>query len=125
PVDEFPTQGRGGGGVKALTVIAKNGPIAAARIVHDGDEAMVVSENGLILRTPTEGISRIGRTAQGVILMNLDDADTVAAVTIIRGANGGGGGSENGNGRVNGNGSGRLRKDKTAPADQLPLINPN
>ncbi|HEX5416614.1 MAG TPA: DNA gyrase subunit A [Chloroflexota bacterium] len=121
PVDEFPTQGRGGGGVRALTVIAKNGPIAAARIVHDGDEVMVISENGLILRTPTEGISRIGRTAQGVILMNLDDADKVAAVAIISGGNGGNDGSENGHA----NGNGRLRKEKTVPANQLPLINPN
>ena len=127
PVADFPTHGRGGGGVKALTVISKNGPIATARIVHDGDEVMVISENGLILRTPTEGISRIGRTAQGVILMNLDDADKVAAVAIISGGSGGNDDGENGNDHVNGNGNGngRLRKDKTVPANQLPLINPN
>ena len=119
PVEEFPTQGRGGGGVKALTIMPKNGPLTAARIVHDGDEVMVISENGLALRTPTEGISRIGRTAQGVILMNLDEGDTVAAVAII--SSGTGGDGSNGNGTTNG----RTRKEKTVIAEQPPLISPN
>jgi DNA gyrase subunit A len=80
---EFPTHGRGGGGVRALTLTAKNGPIVAARIVRPVDEVMVISTEGQVLRTLVEGISKVGRAAQGVILLNLNGTDRVAAIAVL------------------------------------------
>ena len=95
-LEEFPTHGRGGSGVRALGITAKNGPVATARVVRPHDEVMVISADGLALRTPVEGISKIGRAGQGVILMNLDPGDRVAAVAVLAGA------AERTNGRANG-----------------------
>lgn len=69
-----------------MTISQKNGPVTTARVVRPHDEVMVVSAEGLVLRTPVEGISKIGRSGQGVILMNLDRDDRVAAVAVLRGS---------------------------------------
>lgn len=82
---EFPTHGRGGSGVRALTITAKTGPIVDARTVRPVDEVMVISREGLVVRTAVEGVSRMGRAAQGVTLMNVDVNDAVAAVALLRG----------------------------------------
>ncbi len=83
---EFSTHGRGGSGVRAVTLAPKNGPVTTARVVRLSDEVMVISADGLVLRTPVEGISKVGRAGQGVILMNLDKGDRVAAVAVLRGS---------------------------------------
>ena len=83
---EYATHGRGGSGVRAVGISAKNGPVTTARVVEPHDEVMVISADGLVLRTPLEGISKIGREAQGVILMNLDQGDRVAAVALLQSA---------------------------------------
>jgi DNA gyrase subunit A len=44
---------------------------------------MVISTEGQVLRTPVEGISKVGRAAQGVILLNLDGTDRVAAIAVL------------------------------------------
>ncbi len=100
---EFSTHGRGGSGVRAVTISSKNGPVATARVVHPRDEVMVISAEGLVLRTPVEGISKIGRTGQGVILMNLDRTDRVAAVAVLDGS------AERANGHANGRTNGKAR----------------
>jgi DNA gyrase subunit A len=105
PLDEFPTQGRGGGGVRAMAVSPRNGGVATARVVRPIDEVMVISGEGQVLRTPVEGISEQGRTAQGVILMNLSAPDQVAAVAVLDGA------VDRGNGNGNGDGNGHTASD--------------
>ncbi len=100
---EFSPHGRGGSGVRAVTISTKNGPVATARVVHPRDEVMVISAEGLVLRTPVEGISKVGRTGQGVILMNLDRTDRVAAVAVLDGS------SERANGHANGRSNGKAR----------------
>jgi DNA gyrase subunit A len=102
-VSDFPVQGRGGGGVKAMGIAEKNGPVVAARTVRAIDEIMVISAEGQVLRTAVEGISKVGRTARGVILLNLDATDRVAAIAIING-------SEE---RFNANGNGHSVDDAT------------
>ncbi|MBI2939564.1 MAG: DNA gyrase subunit A [Chloroflexi bacterium] len=84
-LDEFPTHGRGGGGVRALNVTDKTGPVATARVVQAADEVMMISAEGLVVRTAVDGISQLGRAASGVTLMNVDTSDTVAAITRLRG----------------------------------------
>jgi DNA gyrase subunit A len=114
-VAEFPTQGRGGGGVKAMGIVDKNGPVVAVRTVHADDEVMVISAEGQVLRTAVEGISKVGRAAKGVILLNLDSPDRVAALAVLRAADGK---SENGavaNGKSNGNVATRARARTPKP----------
>lgn len=108
PLSEFPTHGRGGGGVKAMTITSKTGPIATARVARPIDEVMVISAEGQVLRTRAEGISEQGRAAQGVILLNLDGTDKVAAVAILDGAIDRGNGNDDDGGNGNGNGHGGL-----------------
>jgi DNA gyrase subunit A len=103
-LSEFSAHNRGGSGVRAITISSKNGPVTTARIVHPHDEVMVISAEGLVLRTPVEGISRVGRAGQGVILMNLDRTDRVAAVAVLNGS------GERSNGRANGHANGTSNK---------------
>ncbi len=83
-IADFPAQSRGGGGVKAMGIVDKNGPVVTVRTVHAEDEVMVISAEGQVLRTAVEGISKVGRAAKGVILLNLDGTDRVAALAVLR-----------------------------------------
>ncbi|HVB97107.1 MAG TPA: DNA gyrase subunit A [Chloroflexota bacterium] len=117
-LSEFEAHGRGVSGVRAIAHSERNGQVSTARVVRPGDEVMVISADGLVLRTPVEGISRMGRAAQGVILMNLGVQDRVAAVAVLDSS----GALSNGDGHVNGNGSKRGSKKtstKEAPTDSV------
>ncbi|MDI3340190.1 MAG: DNA gyrase subunit A [Sphaerobacter sp.] len=83
-LSEFRVQGRGGQGVTAMKVTERNGPVAAARVVEGTDTIMLVSLRGMVIRVPAAQISRIGRIAQGVSIMRLQEQDQVASVTVIR-----------------------------------------
>lgn len=82
PVTEYPVQHRGGQGVFTITMTAKKGQLAAMKIVGQEDEIMIVSEEGVVVRTPVSGISELGRSTQGVRVMNVADEDKVVAVAI-------------------------------------------
>jgi DNA gyrase subunit A len=60
--------------------MSKVGSIAAARVVHDADEVNLISAFGVVLRTKVKAISRSSRATRGVVLMNLQEGDTVASV---------------------------------------------
>jgi DNA gyrase subunit A len=113
---EFPVHGRGGGGVKAMTIAAKNGPITAARTVRPIDEVMVISTEGQVLRTLVEGISKVGRAGQGVILLNLDGTDKVAAIAVLGGADAPPNGSGNGHATSIDGAPSSTRAKKEAPS---------
>ena len=85
PVAEFPLQGRGGGGVRALKVSDKTGPVAAAKMVKPGGELLIISAGGLVIRTPVDGISQQGRSAQGVSVMSLRPDDRVVSISYANG----------------------------------------
>jgi DNA gyrase subunit A len=87
-LSEFSPQGRGGGGVRALKVTSKTGPVAAARVVEPTEELVVISSGGLVIRTPVEMIPCYGRSSQGVNVMNLNEGDKVASISLTNG-NGG------------------------------------
>src|SRR5207249_4907173 len=80
-------KGRATGGVRTLTITKKTGPVCTVRSVKDAHELMLISASGIIIRTPINTISRQGRTAQGVTLMNLKPGDKVAAVALLNGDN--------------------------------------
>ncbi|HEY8497446.1 MAG TPA: DNA gyrase C-terminal beta-propeller domain-containing protein, partial [Limnochordales bacterium] len=83
PLDEYRVTGRGGKGIRTLQITEKNGPIVAVRVVRDGDEVMLISEKGIMIRMPVEEISRQGRATQGVRVMRLDAGDQLVAAALI------------------------------------------
>ncbi len=83
PVEDYPLQGRGGQGVITFKTHPKSGPLVAARMVNPAHEVMLISEDGIVLRTPVAHISLQGRPTQGVKLMDVGEGDSVAAVAVI------------------------------------------
>ena len=82
PISEYPSHHRGGQGVFTITMTEKKGLLAAMKIVGADDEIMIMSEEGVVVRTPVEGISELGRSTQGVRVMNVAEDDRVTAVAI-------------------------------------------
>jgi DNA gyrase subunit A len=82
-VDEFPVQGRGGQGVIAIQTTERNGRMVGAIQVDPGDEVVLISSLGTLVRTPVEGISEQGRNTQGVRLIRLDDGDRLVGLDRI------------------------------------------
>jgi len=80
---EYPVQGRGGQGVKTLNVTDKTGSVAACRIVSAGQELMLVSREGIVIRTNLDSISLLGRNTQGVKVMRVAEGDQVASIAAI------------------------------------------
>ena len=74
---EYPSKRRAGQGVIDIKTSPRNGPVVACREIHDEEEVMVVTQNGIMIRIPVQGISTIGRNTQGVRLINLDEGDRV------------------------------------------------
>ncbi|MEG0461564.1 MAG: DNA gyrase C-terminal beta-propeller domain-containing protein, partial [Gordonibacter sp.] len=82
PVSEYPEHHRGGQGVFTITMTEKKGLLTAMKIVTTDEEIMIMSEEGVIVRTPVVGISELGRSTQGVCVMKVADNDRVTAVAI-------------------------------------------
>ena len=83
PFNEYRTQRRGGRGVIANELTAKTGVLVTALSVHDPDAIMIVTKKGTMIRMPVDGVRITGRSAQGVILINLDDDDIVMSATPV------------------------------------------
>ncbi|EKP94758.1 DNA gyrase subunit A [Thermaerobacter subterraneus] len=83
PVREFRAQGRGGKGIRAITLTARNGQVAGFEVVRPGEEVMLISQGGIVLRVPVDQVSIQGRAAQGVTVMRLEPGDRVSAVATV------------------------------------------
>jgi len=70
-VDEFPTKGRGGKGMIAIQASERNGPLVGATQLFAGDEIMLISDQGTMVRTRGDEISVVGRNTQGVRIIRL------------------------------------------------------
>lgn len=75
--------GRGGQGVIAIQVTDRNGQVVAAEQVFDEDEALLISDQGTLVRTPVNEISVIGRNTQGVRLVNLSQGEHLVGMEAI------------------------------------------
>lgn len=84
PIGDYPVKGRGGQGVITLDVTEKTGRLVALASVEGDEELMVLSENGLVIRTRVEEIRQTRRIAQGVKVMNIQDGDRVISAFPIR-----------------------------------------
>ncbi len=85
-VDRFNRQARGGQGVRGIRLTAKRGRVVAAFMVGLDEEILLVSTGGVVIRTAVREIASQGRDATGVRVMNLDDGQSVAAVTRVAGS---------------------------------------
>ena len=82
PISEYPEHHRGGQGVYTITMTPKKGLLAAMKVVDPEDEIMIITEEGVVVRTAVSGVSELGRSTQGVHVMNVADKDKVTAVAI-------------------------------------------
>ncbi|KKO54349.1 DNA gyrase subunit A [Paenibacillus sp. DMB20] len=80
PAADYRSQTRGGKGIKTINVTEKNGPVVSLKVVKSEEDLMIITASGTIIRTSMEGISTMGRYAQGVKLINIREDDAVATV---------------------------------------------
>jgi len=85
PLSQYPPKGRATGGVKTINqnALEKIGLVTAARVVQEADDLTMISAGGVVLRTKVRDVSRSGRAARGVLLMNLQAGDTIASLARI------------------------------------------
>jgi len=82
-VDEFPTKGRGGKGMIAIQASERNGPLVGATQLFAGDEIMLISDQGTMVRTRGDEVSVVGRNTQGVRIIRLKDSENLVRLARI------------------------------------------
>ena len=85
-ISEFNVQNRGGKGVKCYKITEKTGDLVGAKIVTDENDVMIITTEGIIIRTSCDGISTLGRVTSGVKIINLnyDNNVKVASMTEVQ-----------------------------------------
>ena len=74
---------RGSKGVKALNITEKNGNIVSFKAVTQNEDLIIITDNGIIIRINVDKISKSGRVAQGVKLINLKDNQKVSNIVAV------------------------------------------
>jgi len=82
PVDEYRITHRGTKGIKTINLTEKNGVLVSFKTVNLDNDLIIVTKNGIIIKLDVENISKIGRSTQGVRLINLKEEDEVATITL-------------------------------------------
>ncbi len=82
-LEEYSLVHRDGKGIYTLKVTPKTGLVAAIRVVHEDQEVMFISREGIVIRTTVKEIPVIGRNTQGVTIMRVDGEDTVKSMAIV------------------------------------------
>jgi DNA gyrase subunit A len=82
-VSDYPVKGRGTKGVLTIRLTEKKGGLSGALIVNPHQDLLFISQNGMVQRTGVQGISQMGRSTQGVRVMNIKDDDRVSAVALV------------------------------------------
>jgi len=83
-VDEFSVQNRGGKGVKCYKINEKTGNVVGVKAVTDGQEIMMITNEGIIIQLEVSEISKLGRITSGVKLMDLEKKKNVRIVSIAK-----------------------------------------
>lgn len=83
-VSGYPLQNRGGKGVINIKVSNKLGNVVDAKCVHQDEELMAITSEGIIIRTPIESISQIGRNTKGVRLMKVKEEEKVVSIVCVK-----------------------------------------
>lgn len=82
-IEDFPTKGRGGKGLIAMSTSSRNGNMVGAVQVFEGDELMLISNQGTLVRTRTDEVSVLGRNTQGVRVIRTKDGESLVGVQRI------------------------------------------
>jgi len=83
PIVEYTRHGRGTKGMIAIQQSERNGKVVAAALVRPDDEVMLISTGGVLIRTRVKSIREMGRSTQGVTLINLDDKEKLAGLERV------------------------------------------
>jgi DNA gyrase subunit A len=83
PVKQYRLTRRGGKGVRNIRMTARNGEVVGMLVVHGGEDVMMITERGILIRTPIDQISAYSRAAAGVRLIRLDEDDRLVAMAKI------------------------------------------
>ncbi|MFT4171659.1 MAG: DNA gyrase subunit A [Rhodocyclaceae bacterium] len=83
PIAEYTLHGRGTKGMIAIQTSERNGKLVGAVLVDPTDQVMLISDNGVLIRTPVKDIRELGRSTQGVTLINLDDGARLSNIEKI------------------------------------------
>jgi DNA gyrase subunit A len=83
PIVEYTRHGRGTKGMIAIQQTARNGQVIGAALVRPGDEVMLISTGGVLIRTKVKSIREMSRSTQGVTLINLDDGEKLAGLERV------------------------------------------
>ena len=82
-LDDYRLQRRAGKGIKAGTFNDKTGDLASLKILEKGNDLMLITDSGIVIKVSTDDISRFGRTSQGVRIMKMKDGDDkIASIAI-------------------------------------------
>ncbi|GAA5161227.1 DNA gyrase subunit A [Viridibacterium curvum] len=82
-IGEYTLHGRGTKGMIAIQSSERNGKLVAAVLVDPTDHVMLIADNGVLIRTPVKDIRELGRSTQGVTLINLDDGAKLSSIEKI------------------------------------------
>jgi DNA gyrase subunit A len=82
-IDQYPVKGRGGLGVKTVQLTEARGELAGALVVREGDQVMLISTGGTVIRIPAEDIKQSGRATQGVIVMRPREGELVSTLARV------------------------------------------
>jgi DNA gyrase subunit A len=82
-IEDYRITNRGGKGVKTINITDKTGHLVAIKSVSDNDDLMIITEDGITIRMAISSVRLMGRTAQGVRLINLKDNSIIASVARV------------------------------------------
>ncbi len=85
PLDDYAVKKRGGLGIINMKTTERNGNVVTIKEVKDGDQMMIITKQGIVIRVDVDQVSMIGRNTQGVRLINVDDEDCVVDVAHLVG----------------------------------------
>jgi len=82
-IDEYRVQSRGGVGVINIATSDRNGHVVGVAYVQEGDELLVITQQGMILRMQANDVRAIGRATQGVRLIDIEGDDRVVSIARL------------------------------------------
>jgi DNA gyrase subunit A len=82
-IDEYRVQSRGGVGIINIATTTKNGLVVGVAYVNAGDEILLITQQGMIIRMPTDDVRSIGRATQGVTLIAIEGEDKVVSLARL------------------------------------------
>ena len=112
PIAEYTRHGRGTLGMIAIQTSERNGKVVAATLASNDDEIMLITSGGVLIRTRVNEVREMGRSTQGVTLINLGEGEKLSGLQTVADRDE----EDGGNGNGNGNGSGNGNEGEPAPA---------